>query len=62
MFDKLKAYILVAAGTMVGIMIVSTIRNSGINWSLIGTTFALSILLFISVLLIRMGAKRVDNE
>ncbi|WP_018934412.1 hypothetical protein [Gracilibacillus lacisalsi] len=62
MFDKLKSYFLFVAGILIGIMIVSILRNGEVNWTLTGTTFALSVLLFISLLFISVGTKKIDTE
>lgn len=62
MADKLKSYFLFVAGILIGIMIVSTLENGEINWMLTGTTFAFSVLVFFSLLFIRMGANRVGTK
>lgn len=55
------SYLHIVVGVLIGIMIVSILKNGEINWILIGKTFALSVILLFSLLLIRVGTKRVNN-
>ena len=54
-----KSYFLFVAGILSGIILVSILKNGEVNWTVTGTTFALSVLGFFSLLLIRVGVKRV---
>ncbi|WP_156856673.1 MULTISPECIES: hypothetical protein [Oceanobacillus] len=52
-----KSYLLLVAGVLTGIMIVSILRNGEINWTVVGATFILSLYLFLSLLFIRRELK-----
>lgn len=52
-----KSYLLFVAGVLMGVMIVSILRNGEINWTLMGAIFILSLYLFLSLLFIRRELK-----
>lgn len=57
MANVLKSYFWMAAGVLIGIIIVSMLRNGEINWMLTGTTIALSVLTFFAIILMRLEIK-----
>lgn len=57
-FLNLKAYFMLIAGILSGIMLVSILKNGEVNWTVTGTTIVLSILGFFCILLIRVEMKK----
>lgn len=57
-FLNLKDYLMLIAGILSGIMLVSILKNGEVNWTVTGTTIVLSILGFFCILLIRVEMKK----
>ena len=55
MVGILRSHVYMFLGVIAGIMIVSLLRNGEINWGLIGTITALSVLALFAALFIRKG-------
>lgn len=59
--NKFLLYFYVGLGVLVGIVIVSTIRHGELSWLHISRPISLTVLGFISILLIRVGVRRSRN-
>lgn len=58
-FLDLKGYFILIAGVLSGIILVSFLKNGEINWTVAGTTLALSLLGFFTILLVRVEMKKL---
>ena len=58
MAKRSKAYFWGIAGVLTGIIIVSMLRNGGINWVVTGTAFFFSVLAYLVALLTRLEIQK----
>lgn len=61
-FLDLKGYFMLVAGVLSGILLVSLLKNGEVNWTITGATLAFSVLLFFSILLIRVEMKKANAK
>ncbi|RSL29311.1 helix-turn-helix domain-containing protein [Salibacterium salarium] len=57
-----QSHFLFGIGVLIGVVIVSTIKNDGINWISAGEVVGITALLFLTYLFIRKGIREVEQR